>query len=173
MKLATREKAKQNVITQKRPAPSAPGDEPPEPSPAPPDGIIEVPNLPDVALVGVGPLPGGRHITPQPEEVCHTKVHRSKTRNGGREAELQQLPDPPSDDVGPATKSDDANAIPSKVPDKGSNPPEKEIIDLTTKEESPPATPLAPSQTPEPNEGPAKLKAGWVCSLESFGLCAR
>jgi hypothetical protein len=62
--------------------------------------------------------------------------------------------------VEPETGREDAKAAPSKVSGDDSNSP-KDVIDLTVKEESPPATPI-PLRAPEPNTGPAGLKAGWV-----------
>lgn len=55
---------------------------------------------------------------------------------------------------------------PSKASSDGSDLPEREIIDLTIKEESRSVTPISPTQAPEPNEDPAELKAGCVSSSE-------
>jgi hypothetical protein len=172
---ATKAKGKQNKVTQKNIAPSVPGDGPPDPDPAPLDGVAETPRRPDTAPAKSRSLPRDRdaYTTPQPKEVRHTKAYRGKAYNEVQQAaELQQLPDPSSDDLDPATKPDGVNAIPLKATVNGPNPPEKEVIDLTTKEESPPATPIPPAQLPESNEGSAELKAGWVCSSESFEPCA-
>lgn len=138
----------------------------PDPGPAPFDRVAEMPHRPDTAPAEIGSLSGDRYPTPQPDDAHHTKPRRRKKRKGQREdqevAKLQQPSGPPPDNVDPATEQDDMKAASSKIPGEGPNPPKREIVDLTIKEESRPATPIPPAQGPEPNESPAGLKAGWV-----------
>jgi hypothetical protein len=72
--------------------------------------------------------------------------------------------------VDPTTKPDDAKVIFSTVAEGGSTPPEREIIDLTIKEESRPATPIPPPRASQSDEDPAGLEAGWVSSPEILEL---
>jgi hypothetical protein len=145
-----------------------PEDELPESGPAFPDGVAEIPHRSDTPAK-IGSLPGDRYPTPQPEEAGHAKSsHRAKKRKlqkeGQEVAELQRPPAPTPDNTGLATEPGGAKVISSKVSGGGSNPAEKEIIDLTIKEESRSATPTFPAQANELNRDPVGLNAGWVCA---------
>ena len=129
------------------------------------DGVAEVPHRPDTAPAEIGSLPGDKSPAPQPEGVRRKNLRRRRQWRARPEhrgaAESDQPPDPPSDNVDPATEQGNAEAASSKISGDPSSP-KKEVIDLTIKEESPPATPIPPPHAPESNEGPVGLKAGWV-----------
>ncbi|KAF9651467.1 hypothetical protein BDM02DRAFT_810756 [Thelephora ganbajun] len=165
-KLAAQAKEKRRPLARKETPPFVPGGELLESGPAPLNGVTEVPLRPDTAPAEIASLPGDRCPTPQPEGMRRAKPHRKKKRNPQREGEevtkLQQPSGPPPDDPDPAMDPGDAKATPSNNPGDGPPPPNREIIDLTIKEESHPGTPIPPAQAPESkNEGPAGLKAGW------------
>lgn len=168
---AAQAKAKQKTLVRKKTSSSVPENELPDSGPALPEDVTEMPHHSDTAPAENGPLPGDRYPTPQPEGAHHTKPHRGKKKEqqgGQKVAEFQRLPGLPSDGKDPITGLDDAKVISSEVPDDGSNPPEKEVIDLTIKEESRSPTPTSPARAAELGEDPAGLKAGWVCLQEFF-----
>ena len=161
--MKSKARATQKAPARKRAAPLVPKDKLPEPGPALPDHATEMRHDSDSTPAVIGPLPGDRYPTPQPEDAHHTKSRRAKKRKprqGDQDAAELQQPPSPSGDMDLATEPNDAKVISSKVSGGGSNPPE--IIDLTVKEESRSATPVSPARAPEPNEDPAGLKAGWV-----------
>lgn len=135
-------------------------------NPAPPDGATEIPHPFDTAPAEIPSLPGDRSPTLQPEGVRPSNRRRKKKKGAQQDhqaaAKLDQPPDSPTDSVDPATEQDDANATSSKTPGDGPGSPKREVIDLTIKEESRSGTPMPPPQTPESNEDPTGLKAGWV-----------
>jgi hypothetical protein len=77
---------------------------------------------------------------------------------------LQQPSSPPPNDVDPAAEPNDAKAISSKTSGEGSGPPEKDIVDLTIKEESRSVTPIPAPQTLVSDDNSSRFKAGWVRS---------
>lgn len=156
---------KGKISTRNKAAPSVPEETHPRLEPAPIEATAtDTPHRPDTAPAEIGALPEDRSPAHQPDEGHRAK--RRKWRSKGARRELQEAAKvnrpsgPPSDDVEPETGRDDAEAAPSKVSGDNSNSP-KEVIDLTIKEESPPATPVPP-RAPQPNKGPTGLKAGWV-----------
>jgi len=165
-KPAGKAKAKRKTPARKEAASSVPKKTLPGPVPVPLDGVAEMLQPPDTAPAEVGSLSGDGYPTPQPDDAHHTKSYSQKKKKGQREgqevAKLQQLSGPPLDNVNPVAEQDDTKADSSNLPGDGPNPPKREIIDLTVKEESRPATPIPPAQGPESNEGPTGLKAGWV-----------
>jgi len=140
--------AKQKTPAQKETASPPPEEKLPESGPAIPDDPV-----------GIGSPPG-------PKAMRLSKSRRSKKRNPQQEhqevAELQQPSSPPPDNVDPATEPGDAKAASPKTSGNSPDPPKREVVDLTIKEESRSATPIPPTGTPRSNEGPAGLKAGWV-----------
>lgn len=158
----------------KKAAPSVPEDNLSGPDPPLSDGVVEFPHGSDITPTDIGPLPGDRYPTPQPEEIQHAKSHRAKKKKPhqeGQEPELRRPPGPSSDQMDLAREPEDSKIISSKASGDSSNPPGREIIDLTVKEESRSATPISPAQAPESNEDPADLKAGWVCPANFRSSC--
>ena len=83
-------------------------------------------------------------------------------------SKLEQPSTPPPGNVNRTMEPDDVDATSSKFSSDGPNPPKADIIDLTIKEESPPATLIPPTQVPGSNESASGLKAGWV-RFQVFG----
>lgn len=143
----------------KKTASSVPEQALPEPGPAL-DSATEIPHRPDTAPAEIGSLPDG-YPTPQPEAGRRTKSHTRKWRKSRLQQEdqeaskLQQPSDPTPENVDQAKEPDDAE-VGSKASGDGPNSPKGEIIDLTIKEESPPA------QVSGSNEGAPGLRAGCV-----------
>lgn len=161
-----RVKTNREMLMHRKTAPSILEDIPPEPGPAPPDGAAEIPHRSDTAPPEIGSHPRDRYPTPRPEELPHTKTRRTgerKHRQVGKEsAKVKRPSGPPPHHMDPVTEPDDTKTNPPEISGDDSNPPEREVIDLTIKEESRPTTPVPPTQAPESREDPAGLKAGWV-----------
>ena len=170
---AAQDKAKQRIVARKTVTYSIPEVKLQEAGSALPYDTSDTPPRSETSTK-FGSLPGDRYPTPQPEETRQS--HRAKKRKSQQEgqevAEPQRPPAPPPVNADPASESGDAKAVPSKVSDSGSNPAEKEIIDLTIKEESRSATPISPAQGHELDSGPAGLQAGWVCPSGNLDLRA-
>ena len=126
--------------------------------------VADIPHRSGTDPVETGTIPEDRSLAPRPEEVYRAKRGKwmkNRARREHQEAtKANRPPGPPPDDTEPESGRDNAEAALSKVSGDDSNSP-KEVIDLTIKEESPPATPT-PLRASEPNKGPACLKAGWV-----------
>lgn len=169
-------KKKRKAVAQKEAAASVSVDKPPEPGPAPLDSAREIHHRSGSGPAEIGSPPRDKHPAHQSEEVRHTRSRSSRRRKPQRETEeaveLQQPSCPPPNDVDPATAPSDAKAISSKTSGEGSNPPEKDIIDLTIKEESRSVTPIPAPQTLMSDDGPPRFEAGWVRSPGIPDLCA-
>jgi hypothetical protein len=165
---------RRKALARKETASSVPEETLPEPDPAPFDGAAETPHRPDTAPAEVGSLPGDMYSTPQPEAVHRTRSHRGEKRKPQQDdqeaAKLQQPSGPPPGNVDRTTEPEDATAASSKISGDGPSPPEREIIDLTIKEESLPTTPIPHAQAPGSNEDPPGLRAGWVRFRSSLSL---
>lgn len=167
-KRAAPAKAKRKPLARKETACSVPEEMRPESSPVHLDDAMEIPHRPDTAPAEIGSHPGDRYPTPQPEAAHHAKPSRRwRRRNrqqGDRETlKLQQPSGSPPDNVDQTKEPDDTKAATPEFSGGSPDPLKGEIIDLTVKEESPPAVPISPpAQVSGSNQDAPDLKAGRV-----------